>query len=332
VRRFLAPGGVGTAAEGAPPSFSVAIAAYEAESSVSEAIESALAQTLPPLEVIVCDDGSTDGTAAAVERFGARVRLIRKENGGEASAKNAAAALAQGDFVVFLDADDVFEPERLKALAELSARRPDLDILTTDAVLEIDGQRARSCYDASFPFETVNQRGEILVRNFLFGLAAVRRTRLEQSGGFDSELPYATDWDLWLRLIRSGSQAGLVDEPLARYRISAGLSSHRARLLEGRAQVIERALARERLEGDERQAAEQALAEQRRRAALERAREALVEGRPDARRRSLEVVLGRHQAVGSRLKALVSAAAPGLVGRRLAARPRETTAGLLVPD
>jgi Glycosyl transferase family 2 len=332
MRRFLAPGGVGTTAVATPPSFSVAIAAYQAEATVSEAIESALSQTRAPLEVIVCDDGSTDRTSAAVERFGARVKLIRKENGGEASAKNAAADLARGDFVVFLDADDLFEPERLEALAELSASRPDLDIMTTDAVLEVAAQPMRRCYEASFPFETANQRGEILVRNFLFGLAAVRRTRLEQSGGFDEGLPYATDWDLWVRLIRSGSQAGLVDEPLARYRISAGLSTHRARLLEGRAQVIERALVRERLVGAERQAAERALADQRRRAALERAREALVERRSDARRCSLEVVLGRHQSVGSRLKALVSAAAPGPAGRRLEARPRETTAGLLVPD
>ncbi len=332
MRRFVAPGEVGATAVASPPSLSVAIAAHQAEATVSQAIQSALAQTRPPLEVIVCDDGSTDGTSAVVERFGAPVKLIRKENGGEASAKNAAARAAAGDFVVFLDADDLFEPERLEALAELSAIRPDLDIITTDAVLEVAGQPVRRCYDETFTFEIENQPREILVRNFLFGLAAVRRTRLEQSGGFDEGLPYATDWDLWLRLIRSGSQAGLVAEPLARYRISTGLSSHRARLIQGRVQVIERALARERLAGAEREAAERALAEQRRRAALERAREALVEGRPDARRRSLEVVVGRNQTVGSRLKALVSAAAPGPAGRRLGARSRETTAGLLVPD
>jgi glycosyltransferase involved in cell wall biosynthesis len=332
MRRVLAPDAAGEVEAAGAPSFSVAIAAYQAEATVGEAIESALAQTLPPLDVVVCDDGSTDGTSAAIERFGARVTHIRKENGGEASAKNAAAGAARGEFVVFLDADDLFEPERLEALEELAVMRPDLDILTTDALLELDGQAVRRCYDAGFTFEVEDQRRAILERNFLFGLAAVRRSRLDEEGGFDEGIAYATDWDLWLRLIMSGSRAGLVDEPLARYRIAGGLSSHRARLFEGRAQVIGKALARERLEPHERRAAEHALAEQRNRAALERAREALVEGRSDARRRSLEVAFGRGHTPSSRLKALVSAAAPGLAGRRLAERPRETTAGLLLPD
>ncbi|HEX8854562.1 MAG TPA: glycosyltransferase [Thermoleophilaceae bacterium] len=332
MRPFLAPAAKGEPEAAVQPSFSVAIAAYQAEAIVGDAIESALAQTVPAVEVIVCDDGSTDGTGAAIERFGSRVTHIRKENGGEASAKNAAARAARGDFVVFLDADDLFEPERLAALGELAAHRPDLDILTTDALLELDGRVARRCYDASFPFEVDDQRRAILERNFLFGLAAVRRSRLREAGGFDEEIPYATDWDLWLRLIMSGARAGMVDEPLARYRISGGLSSHRARLFEGRARVIAKALEREHLEPHERRAAEHALAEQRKRAALEGAREALVERRPDARRRSLDVALGPGHTLPSRLKALVSAAAPGLAGRRLADRPRETTAGLLLPD
>ena len=128
------------------PSFSVLIPAYQAERFVVAAVESALAQTRPPLEVIVCDDGSTDGTREALEPYRDRIVYLRKENGGEGSAKNAAARAASGDFVVLLDADDTYLPERLEALGQLAAARPDLDLVTTDAFIEVDGEAARRVY------------------------------------------------------------------------------------------------------------------------------------------------------------------------------------------
>src|SRR5204863_8889959 len=86
VRPILAPvPKAGAAPLGAPPTFSVLIAVYEAADVVGEAVASALAQTEPPLEVIVCDDGSTDDVPGALAPFGDRVTLVRKENGGEAS-------------------------------------------------------------------------------------------------------------------------------------------------------------------------------------------------------------------------------------------------------
>src|SRR5204862_4643563 len=158
--------------------FSVAIAAYEAARTVAQAVESALSQTLPPLEVIVCDDGSTDDTEGVLSPYDDRIVFLRKENGGEASAKNACLRAASGDFVAILDADDVYFPERLEALGELAAARPALDILTTDAFLELDGVRGRRVYEGGWAFEVDDQRRAILQRNFVFGLAAVRRERL----------------------------------------------------------------------------------------------------------------------------------------------------------
>ena len=204
------------------PSFSVLIAAYNAAEFVGEAVASALGQTRPPLEVIVCDDGSTDDLDVALEPFRRRILLIRQENAGEAAAKNAAAQKASGNLLAILDADDVYLPERLEAIAELSLARPDLDILTTDAVLELDGMPVRNCYTDELPFEVVDQRAAILERNFVFGLAAVRRERFLEAGGFEESLRYATDWDLWARLILDGSRVGAVMEPLARYRLRAG--------------------------------------------------------------------------------------------------------------
>ena len=98
-----------------PESVSVVIPAYNAERFIAEAIESALAQTHPSLEVVVVDDGSTDGTAAAAEGYPG-VTLLRRPNGGIGAARNTGVAQATGDFLAFLDADDVWPAGSLSAL------------------------------------------------------------------------------------------------------------------------------------------------------------------------------------------------------------------------
>ena len=239
--RFLAPE-AGDVEPGAPPTFSVVVAAYQVADVIGDALDSVRRQTLQPLEVIVCDDGSTDDLDGALEPYLDEIVLLRKENGGEASAKNAAALAAQGDFVLILDADDVFLPGRLAALSELAQARPDLDILTTDAFLAADGKVLRRAYDRTWHFEVHDQRRAILQQNFIFGLAAVRRSRLLEHGGFDESILWTTDWDLWLRLILSGSRAGCVDEPLALYRLrETSLTASRRDLLLGKLATLEKA-------------------------------------------------------------------------------------------
>ena len=330
---FVVPVADGPIERGRVPSFSVVVAAYQAATVIGEAIESALGQTLPPLEVIVCDDGSTDDLEAALAPYRDRITLLRKENGGEASAKNVAARAARGDFVVILDADDVFLPKRLEALGELAAARPDLDILTTDATLEIDGQVVRRCYTELFRFEVADQRRGILEQNFIFGLAAVRRERLVEIGGLDESIRWTADWDCWLRMILAGSRAGLVADPLARYRLSEGsLSSQREAHIQGRLTTLAKAERREDLSREERAVLERSVAYNRRALALASARAALLEARPDARRRALAVTLGRGFGPRARAKSLAAALAPSRARRRLAVQPRETTGGILLPQ
>src|SRR5919197_5607580 len=122
--RVIAPPARSAVERRRPPSFSVIIPAYQAASTVGDAVSSALAQTYPAHEVIVVDDGSTDDLAGALSTFAGRIRLIRKENGGAASARNAGVAAAEGEFVAFLDADDVYGPRRLEVLGELVAAPP----------------------------------------------------------------------------------------------------------------------------------------------------------------------------------------------------------------
>src|SRR5437764_1122040 len=215
MRRLLAPPD-GSAAPGPAPTFSIIIAAYQVADVIGEALESAFTQTVPPVEVVVCDDGSTDDLAAALRPYRDRIALVHNEtNRGEAAAKNAAARAASAEFVAILDADDIYLPDRLEALGELATARPDLDILTSDAYLELNGVRIRRCYGPDWTFEVRDQRRAILERNFIFGLAAVRRDRMLAAGGFDEQIRWTTDWGLWIRLILEGSKAGAVDEPLA---------------------------------------------------------------------------------------------------------------------
>lgn len=324
-----APEGMPEAAE---PSLSVIIAAYQAASTLGEAIESVLAQSVAPLDIVVCDDGSTDDIEGAVAPYRSRITLLRKANGGEGSAKNMAAREAAGDFVVILDADDTFLPGRLEAIAGLAAARPDLDILTTDAYLEVEGSVVQRCYTDSFRFVVDDQRRGILKENFIFGHAAVRRGRLLAMGGFDESIRWTTDWDCWLRMILGGSRAGLVAEPLSRYRLQPGsLSSQREAHIAGRLETLGKALRRSDLSEDERRVASAAFDDNSRLLRIARARAALVEGRPDARRRALEVAVGAGHGMRTRAKALATAVAPRSARRRATAKARETTAGVMIP-
>lgn len=93
---------------------SVVIPAFNAESFLGEALDSVLGQTARPTEVIVVDDGSTDGTRALVRRYSDAVRLVTQDNGGAARARNVGARQATGEWLAFLDADDVWLPEKLE--------------------------------------------------------------------------------------------------------------------------------------------------------------------------------------------------------------------------
>jgi hypothetical protein len=311
------------------PSFSIIIAAYQAADVIGEAIESALAQTLPAKEVIVCDDGSTDDLAGAVAPYAERVALItRARNGGEARAKNDAAHAASGDFVVILDADDVFLPQRLEALRDLARAAPDADVLTTDAWLEHDGAVVRRCYGEHWPFPHSGQREEILRRNFVFGLAAVRRSRLLGAGGFDPRLRWGTDWDCWMRLILDGARVGLVDAPLARYRIRAqSLSADRLGMLRSGVAILESALARTDLSAAERSTALMAADVRRRELRLLEAQAALAASDPGVRRMLGEIVADGGFSRATRAKAAVAWVAPRLVGTHRARTGARTFTG-----
>jgi glycosyltransferase involved in cell wall biosynthesis len=329
--KLVAPPAPPGAAPGPRPSISVIVASYQAAAWVADAVRSALEQTEPPEEVIVCDDGSTDGTPEALAPFAGAITLIRQENRGEAGARNTAIAAATGDVLAILDADDVFAPERLARIRDAFAARPDLDVITTDAWIELDGTRVRRAYEAGYHFPAEGQRSAILRDNFVFGICAARRELVAAAGGYDETIRHATDWDLWLRLILDGARVGCLMEPLATYRLQRGsLSSQIARMHAGRVAILEKAARRTDLSPDERAVLSRALREYRAGHAVERAREALRAHAAGARGFCLRAAGTPAVAPRTRLKLLAGAVAPRAVGRRLRERPVATTAGLLL--
>jgi GT2 family glycosyltransferase len=296
-----------------PPTISVIVPAYQAATTIAEALDSALRQTVPAHDIVVCDDGSTDDTLRVLEPYRDRIVLIRKENGGGASAMNAAAAAATGEFLSILDADDIYGPDRIAALAALGSARPDLEILATDAHFVVAGRRTGRFY-ASNHFEVDDQRRAILQSCFIIG-PAVRRRRLLEIGGFDEALAIGYDWDCWLRLILAGARAGLVDTPQLEYRATSGsLTEGRARNLESRLMVLQKAERHPALTADERRVLADSVRLHALRAAAARTRADLHEARPSALRRTLWAVARDHRLpVLFRMKATAAAVAPSVL-------------------
>ena len=322
--RFLAPTPAAAVEPGPAPSFSVVIAAYQAAATIGEAIASLRGQTVPPAEILVCDDGSTDGIERALEPHREVIEVMRQENQGPTAARNRLLRVATGDFVVPLDADDVYAPTRLQRLGELGAARPDLDLLATDAHFVVDG-RVTGCFNRSTSFAVERQGEAILDRCFLI-CPAMRRESLLAIGGYDERLRTAEDWDCCIRLIQAGASAGLVDEPLLEYRLRPeSLTARRGDTLMDRVRILEKATARPGLSEDERRAVRAALARHRGRALQQVAREAVLERDPEARVRLLAVARSRDVGARARAGALLAALAPARAERIVDATLSDST-------
>lgn len=320
-RSFRAPPGPQDAGPGHLPTFSVVIAAHNAAGTVGKAVDSALRQTRPPVEVIVADDGSTDDTASAIAPFRDRIVYLRRPHAGVASARNAALDRATGEFLAVLDADDTYLPERLEALATLAAARPDLDILCTDAFLEVD-RRVVGRFGEDTPFEVVNQRAAIIERCFCVA-PAFRRSTMLAAGAYDESMRTAEDWELVLRLLFGGAAAGLVDEPLYRYSIHpASLTADRIPALRERVGFLQSVRETYELDVDEHDALSRSLARQRAALALTEVEAALRARSADARRRALGAALIAGVGLRTRSAALAAALAPRTAARMLERRAR----------
>lgn len=219
VERSLSPSAARAVAQ--RPLVSVIVPAFDAEAHLAAAIDSALAQTYSPLEIVVVNDGSTDRTGEIARGFGDRIVCVEQENRGLAGARNAGLRAARGELVALLDADDAWLPERLERCVTVLVDRPEVGMVTTDAyVVEGTVLTDRRYYGGyqRYPWpDDGAQLDEIAQRNFLFVSVVFRRDLLDQCGTFDESLHRAEDYDLWTRFLLHGARAALVPEPLALY-------------------------------------------------------------------------------------------------------------------
>jgi glycosyltransferase involved in cell wall biosynthesis len=213
----------------APPfSISVVIPAYNAEKFIAETLSSVLAQTYPPAEVLVLDDGSTDSTASIAESFPAPVRVVRKTNSGQANTRNFGVQSASCDWVAFLDADDLWLPDKLARQVEELARNPAASLCYT-ARTEFTQNGDVRTLGVTVPVPPPSSIRRALFRNttFLPSAVLVRRSVFLDAGGFDTAYKIVEDWDLWLRLLHANVQFAAVPEPLLLYRIHPESVSHK---------------------------------------------------------------------------------------------------------
>lgn len=199
------------------PLVSVIIPTYNRAALCSRAVRSVLAQTYEPIEVIVVDDGSTDGTADAItSEFGDSVILLRQGNSGVSAARNAGMARARGRYMALLDSDDLWEPHKLTQQVDWLQTHPDFGmVLCNLAVRDLDGSDA-GIIDRR---PRLPRDGEILgdvVRNpsLVPSTVLIRREVYEQLGGFDPGLRTAEDLDFHMR-VAARFKIGLLPAALA---------------------------------------------------------------------------------------------------------------------
>jgi glycosyltransferase involved in cell wall biosynthesis len=202
------------------PQVSVVLPVRNGERFLSEAVGSVLAQTLNDFELIVVDDGSTDGSAAVLEGVvDPRVTVLRQPPTGLVAALSTGVAHARADYVARMDADDVSEPQRLERQVRLLEERPDVAMVATwVTVIDEDGRELRR---EVLPPEHEDLVRRLLLRNpFQHGSVVLRRQAFEAAGGYRPDYGANEDYDLWRRLALVGELA-CVPETLYRYRLHA---------------------------------------------------------------------------------------------------------------
>lgn len=233
------------------PPVSAVIALYNGAPYIREALRSVLAQDVLPVEVIVVDDGSTDDSAALVEEIAGSaavpIRLIRQANAGQSAARNAAAAVATGELLAFLDQDDRWYADHIRRLAAPFLDDPRLGFSYGDFD-EIDAagnwviRRFLAAHGVVHPRSTVIQwlASDTMV---LPTASVVRAVAFRDVGGFDPGLIGYEDDDLWVRLFRAGWTSHFVSRSLSIFRVHGGSSSTRASFRESRVRFFHKVAA-----------------------------------------------------------------------------------------
>jgi glycosyltransferase involved in cell wall biosynthesis len=213
------------------PEVSVVIPARNAAAFVGAAIESVLRQTFRDFELLVVDNGSTDDTARIAATYPAPVRCLSEPRAGVAFARNRGLRESRGRWIAFLDADDLWLPPKLEAQLRALRSRPGARACST--AFEIVDSALRPLAVKRHPLTTSLLEELLFVGNVIGppSTPLIERELLVRENGFDPELSYGADWNLWIRLAAC-TELAYVDEVLVRYRVHDSNMSRNVRLLE----------------------------------------------------------------------------------------------------
>ncbi len=218
------------------PEVSIIIATYNCSEYLSFTIDSALTQTYPNFEIIIVNDGSTDETDAIVAKYGSDVIYMKQENRGPGAARNAGLRVSKGDYLLFLDADDLLLPDMLEMIVGYLETHPRVDIAYCDGYFyeyrKDDWVVGKTFSEAGFldmKLGDAEQSLPILLSHNAFPpLAAItRKCKILEVGGFDEDrdLMVFADWDLWYRLAETCCFE-YINQKLVLYRILNSSISH----------------------------------------------------------------------------------------------------------
>jgi glycosyltransferase involved in cell wall biosynthesis len=214
------------------PLISCIVPVFNGERYLAEALDSIFAQTYRPLEIIIADEGSTDRTAEIVATFADQVRYLKQNNAGPAAARNLGIRVASGEFIAFLDADDLWHPEKLSRQTARFAARPELSYCVAHVqnfwIPELRQEEKRFC----------EQRISKPLPGYVTSTLPVRRDFFDAVGPFNAALHHADDTDWFLRARERGGGMELLPDVLLYRRLHADNLS-RVRASQSREQYLE---------------------------------------------------------------------------------------------
>lgn len=203
------------------PLSSIVIPTYNAEGYIKEAVDSALAETYKNCEVIVVDDGSTDGTKKLLLPYieADKIKYVYQRNKGLAGARNTGIRKATGKYIALLDADDLFLPDKMAEQVAALEANPDYTVCYCD-ILHFSDTVPKKLYHHVYKYPSGDVFEFLLHRQFINPLSVVARKEVfDKYGYFDEELRRSEDWDLWLRWARAGVKFFYLNKILAHYRV-----------------------------------------------------------------------------------------------------------------
>ncbi len=198
-------------------SISVVIPTYNRKEKTLRAVNSVLEQNIDNLEIIVVDDGSNDGTYEYLIEKDLPIKVITKENGGVSSARNIGIKHSAGNYIAFLDSDDIWLPHKLEKQIRVFEENPDISLVYTDQYLNIDGKNLEQTrFERNAPNKRMSLPGFVDYTPIHTSTVLVKKEVLDKVGNFSEELKVHEDSELWNRISDYG-EFGYVEEPLSVY-------------------------------------------------------------------------------------------------------------------